>query len=64
MEQALRSESFRALCADLAEAERGLTLWESSPLPIRKARCIEYRQLIESLETELRETLDRSGTHR
>ena len=58
-ERALRSESFRALCADLAEAERALAEWESSLLPIRKARCIEYQQLIESLEAELKETLDR-----
>lgn len=58
-ERALRSESFRTLCQDLAEAERALKEWESSILPVREARCVEYRQLIKSLEAELRETLDR-----
>lgn len=53
-ELALRSESFRSLCADLAEAELALRRWEATPSPIQAARCMEYRMLVESLENELR----------
>lgn len=56
-ELALGSESFRTLCSDLAEAELALDRWESSTLPGKEARCVEYRLLIDGLEAELRQVV-------
>lgn len=55
-EMVLSSESFRALCGDLAEAEQTLRRWEGSGAA-GEARCAEYRQLIEGLEAELRQAI-------
>lgn len=54
-------EDFRALCADLAEAEAALVRWLRSSLPVKEARCAEYRGLVRDLAAELEATLDRSG---
>lgn len=53
----LGSQSFRSLCADLADAEQALRRWEASDAPARAARCIEYRHLIDGLESELRQSI-------
>ena len=57
-ELAIRSESFRSLCSDLAEAESALRTWEAASSPRQAERCEEYRMLIASLEDELRATID------
>jgi hypothetical protein len=56
-ELALLSESFRALCGDLAEAEGALLRWERSAVAGAAARCVEYRHLIDGLEAELRQAV-------
>lgn len=53
----LRSESFRSLCGDLAEAEAALRRWEKSCAPEHAARCLEFRHIIDGLEAELRQTI-------
>ena len=52
-ELALRSESFRTLCGDFADAEQALRLWEKSKTPHGAAHCAEYRLLVEGLGAEL-----------
>lgn len=54
----LRNESFRVLCADLAEAEIALERWENSKLPEKEAHCAEYRLIIAGLEAEVRQTIN------
>lgn len=56
-ELVLLSESFRALCGDLAEAEVALLRWQESGVPVTAARCVEYRHLIDGLEAELRQAI-------
>lgn len=53
----LRSENFRALCMDLAEAEFALERWEQSKMPEKEAHCAEYRLIIVGLEAEIRQTI-------
>ncbi|WP_156412173.1 hypothetical protein [Bosea sp. Root483D1] len=53
----LRNENFRALCADLAEAEFALERWENSKFPEKEAHCAEYRLIIIGLEAEIRQTI-------
>lgn len=60
-EMFLSSESFRALCEDLAEAEQTLRRWEGSGDDGHAARCVEYRHLIEGLEAELRQAIRERG---
>ena len=56
-EMVLRSESFRALCGDLAEAEAALRRWEKSGAPEYAARRVEFRHLVDGLEAELRQAI-------
>jgi hypothetical protein len=56
-ELALRSESFRGLCGDLADAEQTLRRWVKSQTPEHAAQCVEYKQIIEGLEAELRQAV-------
>lgn len=56
-EMALDSESFRALCGDLAEAEQALRRWQESEAAGHAARSVEYRHLIDGLEAELRQAI-------
>ena len=51
-------EDFRSLCADLAEACAAVARWESSSLPMKEARCAEYRDLARDLAAELEAALD------
>jgi crotonobetainyl-CoA:carnitine CoA-transferase CaiB-like acyl-CoA transferase len=53
-----RDEEFRALCADLAEAEAALHRWAAAPSPAREQRCAEYRDLVDSLADEIEAALD------
>jgi hypothetical protein len=56
-ELALRDESFRTLCGDLAEAEQALRRWQSSRAVGHAERCLEYRHLVDGLEAELRQAI-------
>ncbi|QEL25731.1 hypothetical protein FQV39_26375 [Bosea sp. F3-2] len=56
-ELVLSSENFRSLCVDLGDAERALRRWEASEAPGTAARCVEYRHLIDGLESELRQSI-------
>lgn len=64
-EMVLDSDSFRALCGDLAEAEQALRRWEGSEAAGHAARSVEYRHLIDGLEAEIRRAIsereNRSG---
>lgn len=63
-ELVLRSESFRNLCGDLADAELALWRWEASEAPGAAARRDEYRHLIDGLEAELRQAIhERQARH-
>ncbi len=53
-----RDDDFRALCSDFAEAKAALARWQHSPLPVKEARCAEYRGLVRDLAAELEATLD------
>ena len=57
-ELAAVDEGFRALCADLRDAEAALDGWERSPSPVREERCGEYRDLVTGLADEIRTALD------
>jgi hypothetical protein len=46
-------DDFRQLCADLADAEAALNMWERSSSPVRERRCAEYRILINDLVIEI-----------
>lgn len=54
---ALTNEDFRGLCRDLADAERALERHARSGLPNSAARYTEYRNLIDGLESELRQII-------
>lgn len=62
-ELVLRSESFRALCSDLAEAEAALRRWETSSDPQHVARRVEFRHLVDGLEAELRQAMQERRPH-
>ena len=58
IEEALsRSESFRGLCNDLAEAERALAATDEMPEPMREARRAECQEWVESLTNEIARVL-------
>ena len=58
-ELARNDDDFRSLCADLAEAEAAMVRWGRSSLPVKDARCAEYRDLANDLAIELKAALDR-----
>src|SRR4026209_1518774 len=53
----IRSESFRELCEDLAEAERVLAATDQTPAMLRCGRRAECRGWVESLTNEIECTL-------
>jgi hypothetical protein len=55
---ASRDETFLEICADLAEAQRELSIWQSSTDPDRLGRCAEYEELITDLAKEIEQALD------
>lgn len=56
-ELAMASEEFRGLCRDLADAEVVLDRLEKSGSPDVAARRVEYRNLIDGLQAELRQAV-------
>ena len=48
-----RSESFRGLCDDLAEAERALAATDQMPEALRRDRRAECQEWVESLTNEI-----------
>jgi hypothetical protein len=52
-------ESFRVLCADLADAEEVLRRFERSSSPVQQAHCADYRELVRDLAVEIEQALDR-----
>ena len=54
---ALRSESFRSLCSDLADIEQAIQRHRKPQTPEQAAQLAEYRHLAEGLEAELRQAL-------
>jgi hypothetical protein len=58
-ELAAMDEDFRALCADLGDAEAALEGWEHSLSSVREERCAEYRELVTALADEIKTALDR-----
>ena len=56
----LRSESFRGLCDDLAEAERALIATEEMPEALRRDRRAECQEWVESLTNEIELVLRRA----
>jgi hypothetical protein len=59
-----RSEEFRALCRDYVDAVDALTHWEDKEKLTAKTRdrIIEYRHLVENLESEILLELYRSSS--
>jgi hypothetical protein len=49
--------SFRDMCEDLAEAERGLQMTDRLPLGLRDARRAEWNACIENLTQEIERAL-------
>lgn len=58
-ELATTNEEFFSLCTDLAEAKAALLHWEQSSSPVKEARAVEYRSLLNELAAEVEATLDR-----
>jgi hypothetical protein len=55
-----RSESFRGLCDDLAEAERALAASDQMPESLRRDRRAECQEWVESLTNEIEQALGRA----
>jgi len=55
----IRSESFRGLCEDLAEAERALAATAEMPEALRRDRRAECQEWVESLTNEIEQALRR-----
>jgi hypothetical protein len=53
-----RSEEFRDICRDFAEAQSELAKWEVSTAPMRDERCGEYKELVAGLAKEIEDALD------
>ncbi|CAN7730600.1 MULTISPECIES: hypothetical protein [Rhizobium] len=60
-EFALRSEGFRDLCDDFEIANNEEVRWQQSTAPERDERLAEYRELIDSMRTEIEQSLDRAA---
>ncbi|WP_027684274.1 hypothetical protein [Rhizobium leguminosarum] len=55
-----RSEDFREICRDFADAQSALQKWNVSTDPKRDERVVEYRELIAELSKEIEGALDAS----
>jgi hypothetical protein len=49
-----RSEAFRDMCEELAEAELALSRVDAAPPPLREARRAEWQELVDRLVGEVR----------
>ena len=52
-----RNETFRGLCDDLAVAEQALLAVDQLPVAVREARRVEFKELVDSLASELERAL-------
>lgn len=52
-----RNESFRAMCDDLAVAERALLSVDQLPGAVRDERRVEFTQMVDSLAAEIERSL-------
>jgi len=59
-ETMIRSESFRGLCDDLAEAERVLVATDGMPAGLSRDRRAECKEWVESLTNEIEQVLRRA----
>ncbi|MBY3166376.1 hypothetical protein [Rhizobium laguerreae] len=55
-----RSEDFREICRDFADAQSALQKWNVSTDPKRDQRVVEYQELIAELSKEIEGALDAS----
>ncbi|CAN7414896.1 hypothetical protein [Rhizobium leguminosarum] len=55
-----RSEDFREICGDFADAQSALQKWNVSTDPKRDERVVEYQELIAELSKEIEGALDAS----
>ncbi|WP_086998484.1 hypothetical protein [Rhizobium sullae] len=60
-ELAARNEEFRDLCDDFEIANNEEMQWEQSTAPERDERVAEYQELVDSLRTEIEQSLDRAS---
>ncbi|MBY3038733.1 hypothetical protein [Rhizobium laguerreae] len=56
-----RSEDFREICRDFADAQSALQKWNVSTDPKRNERVVEYRELIAELSKEIEGALDHAS---
>jgi hypothetical protein len=56
-----RSEDFREICRDFADAQSALQKWNVSTDPKRDERVVEYQELIAELSKEIEGALDASA---
>ncbi|WP_163881818.1 hypothetical protein [Rhizobium laguerreae] len=55
-----RSEDFREICRDFADAQSALQKWNVSTDPKRDERVVEYQELIAELSKEIEGALNAS----
>ncbi|MFF0950052.1 hypothetical protein ACFYE9_20985 [Rhizobium leguminosarum] len=55
-----RSEDFREICRDFADAQSALQKWNVSTDPKRDERVVEYQELIAELSKEIEGALEAS----
>nr|WP_112809934.1 hypothetical protein [Ensifer sp.] len=55
--RALKDETFRGICADLADAETALASVDRLPPHLREERRAEFEDMIESLALEIKQCL-------
>ncbi|MBX4863711.1 hypothetical protein G9X64_26265 [Rhizobium sophorae] len=55
-----RSEDFREICRDFADAQSALQKWKVSTDPKRDERVVEYQELIAELSKEIARALEGS----
>ena len=53
------SGSFRTLCEDYQQCDQALERWNATDTEVSQTRVAEYSALMEELEAEIIETLDR-----
>ncbi|MBY5531980.1 hypothetical protein HFO42_03715 [Rhizobium leguminosarum] len=56
-----RSEDFREICRDFADAQSALQKWNVSTDPKRNERVVEYQELIAELSKEIEGALNASA---
>ncbi|NNU48185.1 hypothetical protein G9X68_13800 [Rhizobium sp. WYCCWR 11279] len=59
-----RSEDFREICRDFADAQSALEKWDVSTDPKRAERVVEYQELVAELSKEIEGALDHASLSR